>query len=147
MYVAAQRKGNCPKLCCPQYAASPRTGFAWIPPTRVDGWIISIGYWMIFAWRCNNGHLWISDYVRLMSAETSTLWTCSLWMSLIPNHISIQLPDSTLLVCTKILINNSEGHKKEPLQTRQWQVSRPYARETIHEDDSHCFLPLHASLQ
>ena len=44
------------------------------------------------------------------------------------------------LFCEKILINNPEGHKKEPLQTRQWQVSRLYAREMIHEDDSHCLV-------
>ena len=31
------------------------------------------GYWMIFAWRCNNGHLWISDSIELMFSDVN-IW-------------------------------------------------------------------------
>ena len=35
--------------------------------------VLMDGYWMIFAWRCNNGHLWISDSIELMFADVN-IW-------------------------------------------------------------------------
>ena len=36
--------------------------------------VLMDGYWMIFAWHCNNGHLWISDSIELMFSDVN-IWS------------------------------------------------------------------------